>query len=560
MVLLNAYAAKTCVRRVHNESDPTILRVDWVPPAEVQLRIDAGRAFEDEALEQLRAALRPEQYVDLRGLGRTETLAGTLAALADGVEVVIGGWLPDDEAGGRKGRPDLLVRAGDGTGYVPGEVKGHRITKAAKKGGLDFSRLATPAVVEHVEGLVPCKTDRLDDYLQLAHYWRMLEACGHAAGAARGVVIGTDDLSALDGSGLALVWLDLEAASFATYSRSQGKAKRTALERYDHEHAFRLQVAEVAGRRTGAASDPAPLVEPIFTEECKSCPWFEYCLDVAGPDAVSAQVMAGAFSRREWLTLERLGCTSLDRLADLDTADAAFLDAYLPEVTHLPGAVSRLEDMVRRARMVRAGVVVERTTSGPIDVPRADVEVDLDIEWGLDNRVYLWGALVRRAGVEPTYRPAVAWDLLDEAGEHELASSFVAWLRELIAAGVSVRVYHYSHAEPTHLKRVLGADAFADLAPYFVDLHAIVKQHFFGARGLGIKSIAPAFGFAWRDETPSGVQSQLWVDEARSASDPAVAQAARTRLLEYNEDDVRATAALREWLAGAGSVSPAASA
>lgn len=64
-------------------------------------------------------------------------------------------------------------------------------------------------------------------------------------------------------------------------------------------------------------------------------------------------------------------------------------------------------------------------------------------------------------------------------------------------------------------------------------------------RGLGPKQVAPAFGFSWRDESPSGLLSQGWYFDAIQIDDPDVAAAARERLLTYNEDDVRATLAVR---------------
>jgi predicted RecB family nuclease len=109
-----------------------------------------------------------------------------------------------------------------------------------------------------------------------------------------------------------------------------------------------------------------------------------------------------------------------------------------------------------------------------------------------------------------------------------------------------VRVYHYSHAEVDRLTKV--ASGLDDLLPLFVDLLPIVRANYFGVDGLGIKKVAPAFGFEWRDESPSGLQSQLWLEDARHGSGDAAA-AARTRLLAYNEDDVRATAVLRDGLA-----------
>ena len=61
--------------------------------------------------------------------------------------------------------------------------------------------------------------------------------------------------------------------------------------------------------------------------------------------------------------------------------------------------------------------------------------------------------------------------------------------------------------------------------------------------------MAAQAGFAWRDDDPSGLNSQLWFAEAVHAetADPRRA-AARQRVLEYNEDDVIATAQLRAWL------------
>ncbi len=40
----------------------------------------------------------------------------------------------------------------------------------------------------------------------------------------------------------------------------------------------------------------------------------------------------------------------------------------------------------------------------------------------------------------------------------------------------------------------------------------------------------------------------VWYERAVSDPDAEVRGASRTRLLNYNEDDVRATAAIRDWL------------
>ena len=79
----------------------------------------------------------------------------------------------------------------------------------------------------------------------------------------------------------------------------------------------------------------------------------------------------------------------------------------------------------------------------------------------------------------------------------------------------------------------------------WVDLHQIVADQILTEGPLGLKVLATRAGFAWRDEDPSGEASMAWFEEAASGD-----EAARRRLLEYNEDDVLATRALRDWLDG----------
>lgn len=81
----------------------------------------------------------------------------------------------------------------------------------------------------------------------------------------------------------------------------------------------------------------------------------------------------------------------------------------------------------------------------------------------------------------------------------------------------------------------------------FVDLLEIIKTHYFGVSGLGLKSIAQYAGFRWRDADPGGLNSQIWFAEAVHGTNGR-RQPARRRVLEYNEDDVAATAWLRAWL------------
>ena len=61
-----------------------------------------------------------------------------------------------------------------------------------------------------------------------------------------------------------------------------------------------------------------------------------------------------------------------------------------------------------------------------------------------------------------------------------------------------------------------------------------------------MKRVAPLAGFRWRDEDPGGDQSMVWYGRAVNHLDPGVREENRARILAYNEDDVEATAAIRE--------------
>ena len=274
-MLLGGYAAKTCPRATHNRFDDTVKRPEWTPDPAAQERMDDGRTFEDAVVTALQIAM--PAAADLRPLdgdkaGHVET---TLQHLAAGTRLIIGGRLPDDVAGGRTGKPDLLIRGEDRADGTPAfhvaDIKHHLATERSAGAVVLVSTPGAPELAAAVERDGAQTRWREDDCLQLAHYWRQLEACGYAAEQPWGAVLGTDGPKGYVPDPLTFVWHDLAAPMFWTFSRSKGGAWRSSLERYDHEHGFRLDVAAVARRRTGAADDPAPLVVPIGQRGCESC-------------------------------------------------------------------------------------------------------------------------------------------------------------------------------------------------------------------------------------------------------------------------------------------------
>jgi len=600
-VLLDGYAARSCPVKTHNAFDPTVP----IPPVESGGRLielfDGPSAFEAVVLEELITSCHG-RVVDLRLLAEhppAERTEACLAAMESGAAVIIAGLLPVDAPGHRVGRPDLLVRGADGPSgrpaYHPAAVKWHKVIERARPpltedrspssgapgGGsppaepadppvVCYSTLAEPAPAA-ARGL-PDHTLRLGsraaDFLQLAHYHRMLQACGFAAEPALGAVIGTDGGSAVGSfnglgrvpvaglPGPVLAWADLDRPAVRTFSRSHpdGWRLRSLLERYDFELDFRIAIAEVAIRQTGdPETDPPPLVRPIVNAECGRCHWWEHCRPQLDPDDVSLRIDKGALDSREIVTLRRHGIDTVTDLAEVDLD--RLLDWYLPEVTHRSGAEARIRTAARRARMLLDGRWFDRETSGPIELPAADVEIDFDIESAANGRVYLWGFLVQRADGPAVYHEFSRFADLAEADELDLAREAFEWLRSVVETGEPVLVYHYSGYEVAKIRALAdrAGDPLLDwaaayAAEQFVDLLEIVKSHYFGVAGLGLKLMAAHAGFAWRDDDPGGLNSQVWFAEAVHAESPPARAAARQRVLEYNEDDVIATSQLRAWL------------
>ncbi len=197
-------------------------------------------------------------------------------------------------------------------------------------------------------------------------------------------------------------------------------------------------------------------------------------------------------------------------------------------------------------------------------VPRGDIEVDVDME-GVEDGTYLWGVLLTErdgggAG-SVAYLPFVSWDTSAAAGELDAFARFWEWWRDqrnaAARSGRTVRAYCYNKgAEGTHMRRLGALLGLGDEVEEFlasddlIDLLEVVRRQLITGTRMGLKTMAKLAGFAWRGEEGGGALAMVRYAEAVGDPDAEVRAAARRWILEYNEDDVRATAALREWLDG----------
>ncbi|MDQ6613293.1 MAG: TM0106 family RecB-like putative nuclease [Actinomycetota bacterium] len=599
--LQGGYVAKQC---------PVRAQWDALEPCEplltspvLERRFARGRQFEADILATVSRLHRDAVVVNV-GENAAEEEAATVAAVAGGAALIVGGRILADRAGRRIGKPDVLVQASSSTGYRAVDVKHHQTLEAASASALPSWRspLAAPGWghATPTPGLSARKSKA--DLLQLAHYQRMLEAAGWAVGDGRyGGIIGVES---------AVTWYDLDAAVWTTPSSSGRRKQRTTMEVYDFEFDFRLDILAVAAQYRSAQAD-APLVVPVRVAECATCRWWSCCgprLEAGDGDVSLLPRMGwagwrmhrdkGVTNRRELARLDHRTATlvadkvdlrplldALDERADETpvaaiigtrrTAQLARLEAAgiitlgdartlsRPTAAYCDTSPGALPDQIDQARAALGDAVVYRRRGvGRVEVPRADIEVDIDME-NVEDGVYLWGTLVTdrsgRCAVAPGYRSFHTWEKLTADAEVAVFVEFWQWLsdvrRRAAATGATVAAYCYNAgAENTQMRRlaaVAGLEAevkaFVD-SDEWVDLLAVFRRQLLTGSAVGLKSVAPLCEFTWEVEDPGGGESMIRYDQAVDQADPAASLAARDWLLTYNRNDVEATAALRVWL------------
>ncbi|MGA7833688.1 MAG: TM0106 family RecB-like putative nuclease [Acidimicrobiales bacterium] len=518
---------------------------------ELERRRRSANEHRQEVLESL-ATLHP-------GAVTPAGVAETTQLMVDGAELVLRPRLARDEANRRSASMHALVRVGrhdDRFAYAPLLIKNHEVVESASTrrtlhGTLERPRPSDASFVDGVgtRSAIPMTRSGL----ALAQATRVLESLGHADPAARAGVVDRQSR---------LWWFDLATNSYPRFN----------LATYDRLHRERLEVlvAHEDWKREGGAFPTAP----YWHRDCPDCPYQEPCEEqLEKLDDVSL-VRFTSFSQQ--LLLREHGVDTRAQLARLDPERArrARSKALNPLEPHEPEevlgrSIDKLDDLIYRARAFERGASLRVVEPHQVGCPTADVEVDIDME-SYDDVTYLWGAHVSlrlpTPGLREGYVAFVEWGDVNHDVEARIFQKFWTWLSELRATcreheRTFAAYCFWAQAEDGAMNRAVdpplpGGPNASDLAEFrgarpaqWIDLHEQVKRQIQTEGPFGLKQLAVAAGFRWRDPNPSGEASMLWYEEARRDESPE-ALASRERIMAYNEDDCRATKALRDWLNG----------
>lgn len=273
---------------------------------------------------------------------------------------------------------------------------------------------------------------------------------------------------------------------------------------------------------------------PFLKAGCKRTPWYSLCLEGSeGCNDVSLVYRLSQADQR------RLYSLNIRTVAELAKADGDELRAVLEDWPY-----DKIVRLSNQAKVLMSGEPLVLRKPG---FPEAETEIFLDIESDPTRDVdYLFGMLVRSGKAGRAHYESLMAEQPENEGK--------AWAKFLdrFAELEGAVVYHYASYERMVFDRLAArhgapavlADRFHNSA---FDLHAkVVDSVVLPLYFYTLKDIAKYIGYAWADPEAGGAESVAWYDHWLRSGDRSYVD----RLLRYNEDDVRATMLLKDWLAG----------
>lgn len=444
----------------------------------VQLLWERGNAYEKEVISRLTVP-----FLDLSAHFGDERERLTLEAMRRGESLIYAGRISADDL---LGDPDLLRR--EGGGYVAGDIK----SGSGQEGPDDEAKLKKHYAV------------------QLALYTDILERKGFAASRRPFV---------WDVHGEEVIY-DLDAP--------QGAQTPTTLWQI-YEDAL-AQARQIISKHTTSL--------PAYSAVCKLCHWYSACVaDLEAGDDLTLLPELGRAKRDAM-------ASSIPNVAALATSDITrFIEGKKTAFAGIgPDTLLKLQ---QRAKLVKAPNPRPCRTSAISLSPKA-TEIFFDVEVDpMHDFCYLHGFIERRNGdnAEENYHGFFAGTVKPEEEERAFAE---AWC--FIVQRQPCTIYYYSKYERTIWRKLQekypAVCRSADIEALFnpiqsVDLYfdVVKKATEWPTRDYSIKTLATYLGFTWRDRHPSGAASIEWFNRWIETSDPEI----KKRILEYNEDDCRAT-------------------
>lgn len=299
-----------------------------------------------------------------------------------------------------------------------------------------------------------------------------------------------------------------------------------------------------------AAITAPPVTEPFPVEHCALCTFRGVC--AARWKAEDHLVQVANVRREQVIRLRDAGLPTLTTLAQ-SASDTAVADLA-------PHTFERLRDQASLQHVSRTKGQLDWH---PIDaepgcgfslLPRPSAEdVIFDIEgdpfWEPARGLHFLFGVLLRDGADWHYRAMWAHDRVEE---RRLFEAFVDLIHGRLARDPNMHVYHYGAYEKAALTQLMGAYATREdqvdellRRKVFVNLHTVVRQGLrAGVPSYSLKDVEALAAFVRTADLRTGTRAVLTYERWMDTQDDTLL----TKIAAYNDEDCRATLALREWL------------
>jgi|LauGreDrversion4_2_1035121.scaffolds.fasta_scaffold38581_2 predicted RecB family nuclease len=551
--LINSRTALLCHEYIHKKFAPSCFdlskRIENDPlPTALK---NAGNRFELDVLKRLKSeGIRilqiNEVLADSRKIEETKS-----ALIMPEIDAIYGSLFISAT---RISKPDLLVFVGlDELGnrqWRPVDIKSHSAYKENKSNVVTVTELPD---ISPETGMQLAGTLIEKDAFQLAHYIRHLQELGHCDGTPWAGIIGTDSSK--------IVWADLNALTYGV-----GKSAVGILSKYDVDSASGIDIVKKSLEREVDNTLPKVTIPRRISGDfgCTACDLRKVCTEEMGMfDSGNGHVtlLSGVTAEKAAKYLN-----GIESIADL--AKATNLSSK--------GMVA-----VKRAQVWQSKKPEKLDPSRPLIVPEFDIEIDIDLEnsqeaireAGFEDSIGRDGVYLYGYGIYERFKNSdwkfSSFGYFDnyedtDQAEFKVLSSMWSFLQDQVrnaeAQGKTIGIFHYSPHEPKWWRYFVSRHAAKPGTPtlksiedfmtkYFFDLYPIAQEVVFPVTGYSIKVLAPLAGFNWRMNDAGGGNSIVYYQSATSREIPELERSAAINWLRtYNEDDVRATMAVREYL------------
>lgn len=284
---------------------------------------------------------------------------------------------------------------------------------------------------------------------------------------------------------------------------------------------------------------------PAMSGTCKLCPWYNSCKKWCKENNDLSNIFYVGRSQRDILNQD-LGIDKIKGIISIDIDQ--LMDKKKKDKKFLVGVgKSTLEKIVRRASIL--AITKKPVLYQNIEFPKVSHELFFDIEDDPTQEFVYMHGVYERSGAKERFVDFTAKEKTVEA-EKEAFDNFWKYIRSLPQDDFAA--YYYSPHERTTYRKM--QKVYSDVVsaqevesffanPNVIDLYTdiILKFTDWPTSSYSLKELAQYLDYKWRDETPSGALSIQWFNEYLKNKDTNILK----RILEYNEDDCKATMVLK---------------